>query len=148
LVIFGETPEIALLHLDEIVYGCHADVHHFSIVCGLHWRKLGGGGFGCGQSGSDETDGDGGRWFWKLLLVECVCSACGVWAACPVARSVWVNSRCPILYTTAENTSREFTPQFHVEPQERLRVTVWGCWYIGVEYLFLGTHYQLKLFYC
>ena len=28
LIIFGKTPEIALLHLDEIVDGCHADVHH------------------------------------------------------------------------------------------------------------------------
>ena len=28
LIIFGKTPQIALLHLDEIVDLCHADVHH------------------------------------------------------------------------------------------------------------------------
>jgi hypothetical protein len=32
LVILRETPEIALLHLDQIIYRSHADVHHFYYV--------------------------------------------------------------------------------------------------------------------
>ncbi len=29
LIIFGKAPEVALLHLDEIGDGCHADVDHY-----------------------------------------------------------------------------------------------------------------------
>lgn len=32
LIIFGKAPEVALLHLDEICYGGHADVDHFEIM--------------------------------------------------------------------------------------------------------------------